>query len=434
MGSQQEFKQTEIGRIPKEWEIKKLKEVVDINKQSRDPTREFPDKEFFYIDIDSIENGQGIIRSVKAMVGKEAPSRARRLIHYNDVIMSTVRPYLKAFAIIPREYDNQICSTGFAVLTCKEKILPLYLLYTLFSKPVIEQCNKMMVGGQYPALNSSQVEKIKLPLPPLLEQKKIAEILSTVDKAIEKVDEAINKTQKLKKGLMQELLTGRWNTVVPDPVGDRQGRREFKQTEIGRIPKEWEVVKLGDALELCQYGLSVQIKEQGKYPIIKMDDISNGYVVEDNIKYADLDEQTYKNFKLDRGDILFNRTNSYELVGRTGVFQLNGNYVFASYLIRLKPKHDIANSHFLTFYLIFKNDRIRQLATRAVHQANINATNLQNFKLPLPPVPEQKKIAEILSTVDKRLELLRKKREKLEKVKKGLMDDLLNGKKRVKTS
>jgi type I restriction enzyme S subunit len=135
---------------------------------------------------------------------------------------------------------------------------------------------------------------------------------------------------------------------------------------------------------------------------------------------------------LDKGDILFNRTNSYELVGRTGIFLLNGNYVFASYLIRLKPKHGIVHSHFLTFYLIFTNDRVRQLATRAVHQANINATNLQKFKLPLPSLPEQKKIAEILSTVDTRLELLRKKREKLERVKKGLMNDLLTGRKRVK--
>ncbi len=211
-----EFKQTDtdIGRIPKEWEIKELKEVVDINKESRDPTREFPDKQFFYIDIDSVENGRGIVRNAKAMVGKEAPSRARRLIHYNDVIMSMVRPYLKAFAIVPREYDNQICSTGFAVLTCKEKILPLYLLYTLFSKPVIEQCNKMMVGGQYPALNSSQVEKIKLPLPPLPEQKKIAEILSTVDKRLELLRKRKEKLERVKKGLMDDLLSGRIRVKV----------------------------------------------------------------------------------------------------------------------------------------------------------------------------------------------------------------------------
>jgi len=147
----------------------------------------------------------------------------------------------------------------------------------------------------------------------------------------------------------------------------------------------------GDVIELCQYGLSVKMSDQGKYPIVKMDDIVNGYVTEENIKYVDLDEETYRNFRLEKGDILFNRTNSYELVGRTGIFMLDGDYVFASYLIRLRPKYDIIDAYFLTFYLIFSNDRIRQLATRAVHQANINATNLQKVKLPLPPSPNRKR-------------------------------------------
>jgi len=209
-----EFKDTEIGRIPKEWEIRELKEVVEINKESRDPIREFPDSSFLYVDIESIENETGIIRSAKTILGKEAPSRARRLIRYNDVIMSTVRPYLKAFAIVPREYDNQICSTGFAVLTCKERMLSLYLLYILFSNRVIEQCNKMMVGGQYPALNNSQVEKIVIPLPPLTEQKKIAEILSTVDERLELLRKKKGKLERVKKGLMDDLLSGRRRVKV----------------------------------------------------------------------------------------------------------------------------------------------------------------------------------------------------------------------------
>jgi len=209
-----EFKETEIGMIPKDWEVHSLKEVTEINKESREPKNEFPEKEFLYIDIDSVENGTGIIKSAKVMLGKYAPSRARRVVHYNDVIMSTVRPYLKAFAIIPREYDNQICSTGFAVLSCKEKILSSYLLYILFSNIIINQCNRMMVGGQYPALNNSQVEKIKLPLPPLPEQKKIAEILSTVDKKIEFLKKKKEILNRIKKGLMNVLLTGRIRVKV----------------------------------------------------------------------------------------------------------------------------------------------------------------------------------------------------------------------------
>ena len=210
----QDYQDTEIGRIPKEWEVVILKEVVEINKEVRDPLREFPDRMFLYIDIDSVENETGILKNTKTILGKEAPSRARRLIRYNDVIMSTVRPYLKAFAIVPKKYDSQICSTGFAVLTCKEKIKPFYLLYTIFSKSVIDQCNKMMVGGQYPALNSSQVERIQIPLPSLPEQQKIAEILSAVDQKIELLRTKKEKYEKIKKGLMEDLLTGRRRVKV----------------------------------------------------------------------------------------------------------------------------------------------------------------------------------------------------------------------------
>jgi type I restriction enzyme S subunit len=204
-----EFQETEIGKIPKEWEVVKLEQVVEINKESIDPIKEIPNETFIYIDIDSIESSTGKIRNPKRILGRSAPSRARRVIHENDVIMSTVRPYLKAFAIVPKEYNNQICSTGFAVLTCKNLILPYFLLNVLFSDNIIAQCNRMMVGGQYPALNQSQVSRIKIPLPPLQEQQKIAEILSAVDKKLEIERNEKAKLEKIKRGLMDLLPTGK---------------------------------------------------------------------------------------------------------------------------------------------------------------------------------------------------------------------------------
>jgi len=185
-----------------------------INKESIDPTHDIQNDKFLYIDIESIEGDTGVIKRIKEIIGGDAPSRARRVIHHNDVIMSTVRPYLKAFALVPEEYDNQICSTGFAVLSCKEEILPHYLLYMLFSKTVIEQCNRMMVGGQYPALNKSQVTRIEIPISPLSEQKEIAEILFSFDKKLETLHHQKEKYNKIKKGLMNDLLTGRRRVEV----------------------------------------------------------------------------------------------------------------------------------------------------------------------------------------------------------------------------
>jgi len=210
----EEFKETEIGGIPKEWGLVEMEEVTDINKELKDPRRELQERKFFYIDIDSVENETGSIKDVKEIIGRKAPSRARREVRYNDVIMSTVRPYLKAFAIIPKIYDRQICSTGFAVLRCKDKILPQFLLYTLFSKALVSQFNRAMVGAQYPALNTSQVKRLRIPLPSIQEQNKIAEILSTVDIRIKLLKKKKKKLERVKKGLMNDLLTGRRRVKV----------------------------------------------------------------------------------------------------------------------------------------------------------------------------------------------------------------------------
>ena len=390
------FKNTVIGRIPKEWEVVRLGRILSLRNGERPSASKngiFP-----------IYGANGIMGyASNFLVDNNFTIVIGRVGASGEVHLGTGKIWISDNAIYSENYN-------------KNKVYMTFLYHLLKFKKISQFASK----STHPIITQSFLNSFLIPLPPLPEQQKIAEILSTVDSAIEKVNQAIEKTQRLKKGLMQELLT------------KGIGHNEFKDTEIGRIPKEWEVVRLGEVIKLCQYGLSVKISDQGKYPIIKMDDIVNGYIVNDNVKYVDIDEETYKKFKLEKGDVLFNRTNSYELVGRTGIFLLNGGYVFASYLIRLKPNRKIVNPHFLTFYLIFSNEKIRQLATRAVHQANINATNLQNLKLPLPPLPEQQKIAEILSTVDKRLELLRAKKEKLERIKKGLMNDLLTGKRRIR--
>jgi len=421
MRGDQKFVYERVERIPTEWKVKELLEIANINKEYQDPIKEYPEKKFFYLDIDSVENGSGKIRGAKSTIGKEAPSRARRIIHYNDVIMSMVRPYLKAFAIIPREFDNQICSTGFAVISCDEKkVLPHYLLYALFTKSVMEQCNKMMVGGQYPALNQSQVLKIRILCPPLPEQKKIAEVLGTADKAIEKVNEAIEKTQRLKKGLMRRLLT------------EGIGHTEFKETEIGRIPKEWDAVKLGDiALDLMGGGTPSTSNESywdGNIPWMTSAHI-NGREVITGQRY--ITQEGLKNSAtnlIPKGNLL--------IASRVGIGKVAVN------------KIDIAISQDLTGVVINKERAIpdflywnfanneRKLKTLAQGSTikGILREDLSKLKLPLPNIPEQKKIMGVLGAVDERLELLRKRKERLEKIKRGLMEDLLTGRKRVRMS
>ena len=411
------FTQTEIGRIPKEWDVVRLAEITIGLIGGGTPSTSQP--EYWDGDIPWMTSAnltdRVVLRGMKNITEKGLRNSATNIVPKGSLLIST-RVGIGKVGIAGIDIAISQDLTGLVLDTSKVGVEYLYWAFLNQSSHL----GLLSQGSTVKGLTRDYLKNLRFFLPPLPEQKKIAEILSTVDQGIEKVDKAIQKTQRLKNGLMQELLT------------KGIGHKEFKDTEIGRIPKEWEVKKLGEVITLCQYGLSSKMSQAGEYPIIKMDDIVNGNVVPDKVKYINLDKKKFENFRLEKGDILFNRTNSYELVGRTGIFLLDGEYVFASYLIRLRPKGEVADSFFLTSYLIFSNEKLRRLATRAVHQANINATTLQKVMVLIPPLPEQQKIAEILSRVDERLELLRKRKERLERMKRGLMEDLLTGRKRVK--
>jgi len=414
------FKETPIGKIPKDWEVVKLSDKAEVVSGFGFPL-DYQGKrsgKYPFIKVNDLNLTQKYVLTADNFIDDEDLKALRaKVFPPNTIIFPKIGMaiYLNKFRVLKTwgTFDNNIAGV------IPKEINPEFLFYYFQGKIDLKQLSGRTTA---PSIRKTTLELILIPYPSLQEQQKIAEILSTVDETIQKANEIIAKTERLKKGLMQELLT------------KGIGHKEFKDTEIGRIPKDWEIVKLGDVLELCQYGLSIPLKEKGKYPIVRMDEIVNGYITPNVAKYVDLDEETFEKFKLEKGDILFNRTNAPDLVGRTGIFLLEGNYVFASYLIRLRVKREIFDPHFLTFYLIFSEERLKQLATRAVHQANINATNLKNLKIPRPAIEEQRKIVEILSTVDKKLEVERNEKAKLEKIKQGLMDLLLSGKIRVKVN
>jgi len=239
----------------------------------------------------------------------------------------------------------------------------------------------------------------------------------------------IDATKALKKSMMKHLFT--YGPVPPEETENVP----LKETEIGKVPEEWEVVKLGEnnLLKNTQYGLSVRGEKQGKYPILRMNNLLNGKIVVDDLQYIEVDERTFKKFKLKNGDILFNRTNSFELVGKTSLFSLKDDFVFASYLIRLELNEEIISPNFFNFYFNWEvtQSRLKYLATRGVSQSNISATKLKTFSLPLPPLPVQQKIASILSAIDDKIEAEENKKKSLEELFKTLLHNLMTAKIRV---
>lgn len=418
---QQEFKQTEIGRIPKEWEVRKVIDlfIVETGTTPSTKQREYWDNGTVNwitpTDLSKL-NGKIKIRGSSRKITKKASEESNlTVLPKGSIIISTRAPVGYVAVLEEAATFNQGCKG--LIPKDLSKISSEFYCYYLLSKEQILQ--HLSSGSTFKELSKESLENLKLPLPPLPEQKKIAEILSTVDKAIEKVDESIEKTQRLKKGLMQELLTGRWNTV-----DGRQGRREFKQTEIGRIPREWEVIKLGDEelteIIMGQSPPSTTYNKNGKgVPFLQ--------------GKAEFGETHPFPIVFCSEPIKIAEPNDILISVRAPVGDVNiapFKCCIGRGLASIRPKNHKIHHLYLFYFLKSQKRKMDGLSSGSTFKA-IKKEDIENFLIPLPPLPEQKKIAEILSTVDKRLELLRKRKEKLERVKRGLMNDLLSGKRRV---
>lgn len=155
------------------WKIMELGKVTLVNDKTIDPLELFGDTDFCYIDISSVENETGNISFDNIISTKEAPSRARRVVAINDILLSTVRPNLKAFGFIETLPDKCIASTGFAVITAKENVVPKFIYFLLFNEYLLKQMYDRMGKGSYPSINQSDVNVLKVPIPSISEQEAI---------------------------------------------------------------------------------------------------------------------------------------------------------------------------------------------------------------------------------------------------------------------
>ena len=284
---------------------------------------------------------------------------------------------------------------------------------------------RLGAGTTFLEISKREMRKVQCALPPEPEQRAIADILDAVDVAIERTGTAIEKARRVKKSLVQSLFT------------KGIGHARFRPTVFGQIPSDWKVVSVGGVLREAQYGLSMPMHQKGQYPILRMAAIQDGTVLLGDLKYVDLPERVAADYLLSRGDILFNRTNSGDLVGKVGVYHSDQAAVFASYLIRLKTNPDLVDNYFLGQLLASYavQCRIKRYATPGVQQVNINATNLQRVQIAVPVgdegLKEQRAIAEILEQQDECLRQLERRVGLLDRLKRGMMQDLLTGKVRV---
>jgi type I restriction enzyme S subunit len=421
------FKDTEIGRIPKDWEVVRVNKLFDLYKGTTPSTKikEYWDGTIPFVtptDITKINDLNEIYLKTTEnyITEKGLKSKGLKLVPKRSLLF-TSRATIGYLAINKVEVAiNQ----GIISLIPKDANVDVTFFYYFFQK-LSDLFENLAGGSTYKEISMSTFSNINVPLPSLSEQQRIAEILSTVDEAIQKTNEIIAKTKRLKKGLMQELLT------------KGIGHKEFKDTEIGRIPKDWEVVRLKDVVSEAKPGFACGKRDENGILQLRMDNIEpEGWInVEAGVKVPIPED--VENYILKPGDILFNNTNSIDLIGKTAIFR--GEFsrcVYSNHLTRIRVDRSKAIPEWILYLLIRKWELgiFKMICHRHVHQAGINNEDLLRLKIPLPSLQEQQKITSIILTVDSKIKLEKMKKAKLERIKQGLMDLLLTGKIRVKVS
>ena len=188
------------------WERVKLSNVCRINEKTYNPSNE-ADKEYIYIDIDSVEKGTGKFSTDNKLLASNLPTRARRLADDDSVIISTVRPYLKGFAYIGESIKDSIFSTGFATLKGNERLKSkfIYILF-MFSNDLMKQMEEKMPKASYPSINADDIKAFQIPLPPLEAQEKIISAIESVESQISLLDSSLSSLDSKKSEILQHFL------------------------------------------------------------------------------------------------------------------------------------------------------------------------------------------------------------------------------------
>jgi type I restriction enzyme S subunit len=404
-----EYKKTELGNIPIDWTIKSIGEICEILDSKRKPLNKAQRVEMkgnipYY-------GANGIVDYVNDY-----------LFHEELILMAEDGGNFAEYETRPIAYKiegHSWVNNHAHVLKPKKNYILDWIYYSVVNKNIIP----FISGGTRAKLNQADLKKILIPIPPLKEQQKISEILTAADKQIEKTEQLIEKTSELKKALMQQLFTA------------GTGHSEFKDTIMGKIPASWKLTILEDISKFITkgstpttYGFDWQ--DQGIF-FFKSDVVKNGKFVYGDFKY--IDENAHQHMlrsQVQAGDILMTITGN---IGRVALVpeeikRANIN----QHVARISVKNPEFNSLFV-FYWLSQSKFIEYYNSIKTGLAypQISLKQVRETIVPIPSMEEQKKIAEILTSVDEQIDTYEKEKKKQIELKKALMQQLLTGNIRV---
>ena len=413
--------------IPYEWGIVKLIELCDEKPQYGAAVSALPEAKPLprYIRITDIRDDGTLNDDVVSI--SEEDARPFLLSKGDFLFARTGATVGKTY--IYRDKDGHSAFAGYLIRfkPNEQKLNAEFLFHYCHSANYWRWLRSFFTHWVQPNVNAEQYSNLLIITPTFKEQHKIASILSKVDDFIQKTDKIIEQTQRLKKGLMKRLLT------------KGIGHTKFKVHEFGmlalEVPENWSVRAFNEIVASYKNGIYKLPEYYGKgFVSIRMFNIVNGKIDPTGAPLLDVSQEELSDYALKIGDILVNRVNTAELVGKAGLVDRDlGAITFESKNIRIRVK-DNCSPEFLAYFMnsILYYRQIRTNIKRAIGQSTLNQSDLNNIFVPLPPIEEQKEIVSILNKVDAAIELAMRYRTETIGLKKGLMQQLLTGKFRVK--
>lgn len=380
------------------WKQVRIRDVV-IPFKTVDPTKR-PNVKFTYIDIGAIDNRSQTINEPKQILGKDAPSRARRQIKAGDVLFSTVRTYLKNIAVVPNDLDGAVTSTGISVLRPSDEIESRFLFNWVRSPEFLTKIGTAMDGTMYPAVTDTDVLDEFIPLPPRSVQRSVVAKLDRLFQHSRRAREELLRIPRLIHRYKQATLAAAFR-------GDLTS--EWRNTHGVSLHSEWQETTLRAVAIDVRYGTAAKCHYAPKAtPVLRIPNVANGRIDVADLKYGSFSKDELKKLALRSGDLLTVRSNgSLDLVGRSAlVTEAVSGYLFAGYLIRIRLDSEKMDPAFVQF--AFEEPSIRQTIERLAKSTsgvnNINSEQLKSLKFPQPCLQEQKEIVARIHATFARIE------------------------------
>jgi type I restriction enzyme, S subunit len=417
-----------IDNFPKEWQLRSASEIFEFINGKAFYSDGYADDGYVVVDLLNINlNGKFQLTKKDKYISSDIYQKfPRSHLYINDliIIMTDITPTLGLIGKTAIIDQNNIYvlnqRVGCLRMLDKNNISINFYNYMFNSEFVRRQVIRNTLGTAQFYINTPQIKNLIIPSPPLLEQNKIASILTSVDEVIEKTQSKINKLQGLKKTTMNELLT------------KGIGHTEFKDGPLGKIPKSWLVTKLKKVAKVNDGTHKTPKYITQGIPFLRVTDLKNKYPMKGNNKYISISEhqELIRRCKPEKGDILYSKNGT---IGIPRIIDWEGDFSIFVSLALIKINRD---SNILSEYLeIYLSCEIisQEIKNRAKQGAvtNLHLEEIREFLTIIPNIEEQKQIIKICRSLNQNIGLQKDKVLKLTQLKKSLTQDLLTGKVRV---